>query len=197
MTKLKNPVQMAVIGAPHGVKGEVRVKTFTRSPLALGDYGPLYTEDGRAFDIAAIRPANTVVVVKFKQVTSREQAEALNGAALFVDRLTLPAGLTDDEFYQADLVGLVVEDENGARLGKVVAVHDFGGGDILEVALGGKHSAMIPFSAAAVPAIDLEAGIIRIDSVAAGLTGEDDPDAERDFDPERRPRGPNQAGESR
>ena len=79
MSKLKNPVQMAVIGAAHGIKGELRVKTFTGDPLALADYGPLYARDGRAFEITAIRPANEVVVVRFKGIADRNAAEALTG----------------------------------------------------------------------------------------------------------------------
>ena len=114
MSKLQNPVQMAVIGAAHGIKGELRVKTFTGDPLALADYGPLYARDGRAFEIADIRPANEVVVVRFKGVDDRNAAEALTGTELFVDRSALPEDMDEDEFYHADLVGLAVRDETGA-----------------------------------------------------------------------------------
>ena len=114
MTKPQNPVQMAVIGAAHGIKGELRVKTFTGDPLALGDYGPLYARDGRAFEIIDIRPANTVVVVRFKGVSDRNAAEALTGTELFVDRSMLPDDGEEDEFYHADLIGLAVRDETGA-----------------------------------------------------------------------------------
>ena len=89
--KPQNPVQMAVIGAAHGIKGELRVKTFTGDPLALGDYGPLYARDGRAFEIEGIRPAGDVVVVRFKGIRDRTVAEGLTGTALFVDRSVLPA----------------------------------------------------------------------------------------------------------
>src|SRR5690606_953553 len=122
-------VQMAVIGAPHGVKGEVRVKTFTGDPLALGDYGPLRSADGRTFTVAAIRPAKTVVVVRFREIAGREAAEAVTGTELFIDRSALPDDLDDDEFYHADLIGLAVRDETGASIGKVAAVQNFGGGD--------------------------------------------------------------------
>ena len=117
MPNLKNPVQMAVIGAAHGIKGEVRVKTFTGDPLALGDYGPLYATDGRRFEMLDIRPARTVVVVRFKGVADRNAAEALNGTELFVDRSALPDDGEEGEFYHADLVGLAVRDENGATIG--------------------------------------------------------------------------------
>ncbi|MGB3643728.1 MAG: ribosome maturation factor RimM [Mesorhizobium sp.] len=190
----KNPIQMAVIGAAHGIKGEVRVKTFTGDPLALGDYGPLYTADGRAFEVADIRPANTVVVVRFKGVKDRDAAEALAGTELFVDRSALPDEEDDDEFYHADLIGLAIQDDSGAAIGTVQAIHNFGADDILEVALSGRKTMLIPFSRAAVPEISVQGGFVRIDPVAAGLTDEDD-DAETGVD--RRPRGPKDAGGNR
>lgn len=174
MTKLQKPVQMAVIGAPHGVTGEVRVKTFTGDPLALGDYGPLFARDGRRFTVAAIRPAKTVVVVRFREVATREAAEAATGTELFVDRSALPDDLDEEEFYHADLVGLAVRDETGAAVGTVAAVQNFGGGDIVELALPGRRAAMIPFTLAAIPEISIAGGFIRIDSVAAGLADESD-----------------------
>lgn len=174
MTKDEKSVQMAVIGAPHGVKGEVRVKTFTGDPLALGDYGPLRAADGRIFTVAAIRPANTVVVVRFKEIASREAAEAVTGTELFIDRSALPDDLDDDEFYHADLIGLAVRDETGSSIGKVAAIQNFGGGDIVEVALAGRRTVMIPFTLAAIPEIFVRDGFIRIDSAGAGLVEEDD-----------------------
>ena len=167
-------VQMAVIGAPHGVRGEVRVKTFTGDPLALGDYGPLRSADGRTFTVAAIRPAKTVVVVRFKEIASREAAEAVTGTELFIDRSALPDDLDEDEFYHADLIGLVVRDETGSSIGKVAAIQNFGGGDIVEVALAGRRTVMIPFTLAAIPEISVRDGFIRIDSAGAGLVEEDD-----------------------
>lgn len=175
MKKLDKPVQMAVIGAPHGVKGELRVKTFTADPLALGDYGPLTSEDGRTFTVAAIRPAKNVVVVRFKEVTTREQAEAVNGVALYVDRSVLPdEELDEEEFFHADLIGLEIRDETGAKIGKVIAIQNFGGGDILEANLSGRRSVMIPFTLAAIPEVSVSGGYIRIDSVAAGLVDDED-----------------------
>ncbi len=173
MTKDEKTVQMAVIGAPHGVKGEVRVKTFTGDPLALGDYGPLRSADGRTFTVAAIRPAKTVVVVRFREIAGREAAEAVTGTELFIDRSALPDDLDDDEFYHADLIGLAVRDETGASIGKVAAVQNFGGGDIVEVALTGRRTVMIPFTLAAIPEISVRDGFIRIDSAGAGLVEED------------------------
>jgi len=198
--KPKNPVQMAVIGAAHGIKGELRVKTFTGDPLALGDYGPLYAENGRAFEIEGIRPAGDVVVVRFKGIRDRTVAEGLTGTALFVDRAVLPAE-EEGEFYHTDLVGLAVRDETGAEAGKVTAVQNYGGGDILEITFRGRKGLLIPFSQAAVPKVDIAGGFIVIDTVAAGLAEDADedglPDRTGRFDRSDRPRGPKDAGGNR
>lgn len=198
--KPKNPVQMAVIGAAHGIRGELRVKTFTGEPLALGDYGPLFAGDGRALEIEDIRPAGEMVVVRFKGVSDRTSAERLTGTELFVDRSVLPPE-DEDEFYHADLVGLAVRDETGAAAGKVTAVQNFGGGDILEITFQGRKGLLIPFSQAAVPEVDIAGGFVRVDTVAAGLAEDADEDGQPDepgrFDPDARPRGPKDAGGNR
>lgn len=200
MARPQNPIQMAVIGAAHGIKGELRVKTFTGDPLALADYGPLYAKDGRAFEIAAIRPANEVVVVRFKGVNDRNAAEALTNTELFVDRSALPDDGEEGEFYHTDLVGLAVRDETGEAVGKVFAVQNFGGGDILEIQYQGRKGVLIPFTQAAVPVVDIASGFVAIDTVAAGLVDdEDDEDAPSDgeFDTRKRARGPKDAGGNR
>lgn len=178
MKNLEKPVQMAVIGAPHGIRGEVRVKTFTGDPLALGDYGPLFAQDGRKFTPTHVRPAKTVVVVRFKEITSREAAEAVTGLPLFIDRSKLPDDLDDGEFYHTDLIGLVIRDENGAVIGKVSGVQNFGGGDIVEANLKARKPAMIPFTLAAIPEISISGGYIQIDTAAAGLLDDGDEDDE-------------------
>lgn len=199
MSKLENPVQMAVIGAAHGIKGELRVKTFTGDPLALADYGPLQARDGRIFHILDIRPAGTVVVVRFKGVNDRNAAEALAGTELFVDRSVLPDDGEEDEFYHADLIGLEIRDDKGAAIGRIVAVHNFGGGDILDVTLAGRKGVLIPFTQAAVPEVSIAEGFVRVDPMAAGLVEDEDGEAPRDegFDPKGRPRGPKDAGGNR
>lgn len=198
--KPQNPVQMAVIGAAHGIKGELRVKTFTGDPLALGYYSPLYAKDGRAFEIEDIRPAGEMVVVRFKGIRDRSTAERLTGTELFVDRSVLPSE-EEDEFYHADLVDLAVRDETGAEAGKVIAVQNFGGGDILEITFHGRKGLLIPFSQAAVPEVDIAGGFIRVDQIAAGLAEDADEDGQPDdpdrFDPDTRPRGPKEAGGNR
>lgn len=172
-------ILMGVIGAAHGIKGEVRVKSFAADPVGLGDYGPLRTKDDRIFTVKTIRPAKEVVIVRFAEVADRNAAEALAGVELFVDRTALPDDLEEEEFYHADLVGLDVVDESGASVGKVLAVHDFGAGDILEVRPRGGKSLMIPFTRAAVPEVSLASKLIRIDAAAAGLLGgEDEEDRE-------------------
>jgi 16S rRNA processing protein RimM len=193
MPKPQNPIQMAVIGAPHGVRGELRVKTFTGDPLALGDYGPLYSRDGRSLEVLDIRSAKTVVVVRFKGVNDRSAAEALNGTELFIDRSALPDDGEEDEFYHADLIGLAVKDETGASVGKVMAVQNFGGGDILEITHSGKKGVLVPFTEAAVPEIDIKAGFLRIDTLAAGLLEE----PEEDSDDEEAIPAPKDAGGNR
>lgn len=172
MAKAENPVQLGVIGAAHGIRGEVRVKVYTEDLAALGGYGPLFTGDGRALVVKDIRPAKGIAIVRFEGVTSRNEAEALNGEALFVDRSALPEDLEDEEFYHTDLIGLTVLDETGKTIGKVVAIHDFGAGDLLEVRPASGPTHMIPFTRDAVPKIELSEGVIRVDSMAAGLNGQ-------------------------
>lgn len=178
MSSPADPVLMAVIGAPHGVRGQVRVKSFTGDPMALGEYGPLFAQDGRRFTLLELRPSKTVVVARFKEIADRDAAEAVNGLELFVDRSALPDDLEEDEFYQADLIGLDVRDETGQTIGKVAAMHDFGGGDIVEIKGARGPGVMVPFTRAAIPKVDMAHGFITVDRQAAGLV--DDEDAPRD-----------------
>jgi len=176
MSELENPILMATVGAAQGVRGEVRVKAYTADPLALGNYGRLYAEDGRAFEILEIRPGKNVVVVRFRGVNDRDAAEALNGTDLFVERDALPdEDLDEDEFFYADLEGLEVFDGEGTSYGTVAAVYDFGGGDLLELKGPGKRPVLIPFSETAVLEIDFEKGTLLVDPVAAGLVEENAP----------------------
>ncbi len=170
MNKLENPILMATIGAAQGLRGEVRVKSYTDDPAAIGDYGHLYAEDGRVFEILEVREAKTVVIVRFRGVNDRNAAESLNGLELFVERDNLPDDeLDEDEFFYADLEGLEAVDAEGKSYGTVTAVFDFGAGDLLELKGPGRRPALIPFSETAVLEIDLDAGKILIDPQAAGL----------------------------
>ena len=152
-------VLVAVVGAPHGVRGEVRLQVFTEDPAAIADYGPLQDEAGHAYEILRARPSKTVLIAALKGVTDRNAAEALRGRRLYVDRGRLPETEDEETFYQADLVGLEAVTPEGRSLGRVVAVHDFGAGDLLEIAPESRKSGeMLPFTKDFVPEIDLAAG---------------------------------------
>lgn len=174
MTKLQNPIQLGIIGAAHGIRGEVRVKTFTEDPLGLGDYGVLTTEDGVRLTVGSVRPAKTVVIVRFKEVQDRNAAELLNGKAIFVERDALPDSLDEEEFYHTDMMGLPVQDETGEKVGHVLAVHNFGAGDMLEIRPRIGPSVFIPFTKLAVPTVDIKAGLITIDRELAGLVDKEE-----------------------
>jgi 16S rRNA processing protein RimM len=174
MTKLENPILMGTIGAAQGLRGEVRVKSYTDDPMALGEYGHLHTKDGRVLEVLDVRQAKTVVVVRFRGINDRDAAEALAGIDLYVERDSLPDDeLDEDEFFYADLEGLDAVDAAGTSFGTVSGVYDFGAGDLLELKGPNRRPTLIPFSEAAVLEIDLEGGKILIDPIAAGLI--DDP----------------------
>ena len=168
-------ILLGVIGAAHGIKGEVRIKAFTGDPLAIADYGPLTDEKGRRFEIAEIRPAKEVVVARLKGITSREAAESLNGVNLFVSRDRIPAPEDEDEFLQADLIGCAVVGPDGVVLGTVTTVANYGAGDLLDILLPDGRSVLMPFTKAFAPRIDIAAR--RIEAVPPeGLFEADDDD---------------------
>jgi 16S rRNA processing protein RimM len=152
------------IGAAHGVKGEVRIVSFTEDPKAIGAYGPLTDARGTMqFEIAALRPLrNNLFVARFAGIATREAADALTNTNLYVGRDVF-APTAEDEFYRADLVGLAARTAAGEPIGHVVDVLNFGGGDILEIAPeAGGESLLVPFTKAAVPAVDVAGGKIVI-----------------------------------
>lgn len=151
----------AIAGA-FGVKGELRLKSFTAEAADIANYGPLTTEDGsRSFTVTLTRPISGGLGARLSGVQTREDAEALKGVTLWAPRDALPS-LPDDEFYHADLIGLEVVDTGGKTLGRVRAIFDHGAGDILEV-VGGKDLLLLPFTRAVVPTVDLTAGRIVAD----------------------------------
>jgi 16S rRNA processing protein RimM len=151
------------IGAAHGVRGEVRLRSFTADPEAIADYGPLETEDGRVVRIKSLRAAKDHFVAQLKGITDRDAAEQLTNVKLYVARERLPKPSEPDEFYHADLIGLVVVDRAGATRGTVVAVHNFGAVDLIEVKPTDRNTTqLLPFDEATVPAIDLAAGRLVI-----------------------------------
>jgi len=155
---------VGAIAGSFGVKGEVRLKSFCADPAALATYGPLYTEDGaRAFTIKLTRPVAGGLGARLSGVATKEDADALRGVSLYVDREKLPS-LPDDEYYHADLIGMEVRDTGGALIGSLRAVHNHGAGDLLEVlGPGMKEARLLPFTRSLVPTVDLKAGIIVAD----------------------------------
>lgn len=165
-------VCVGAIAGAFGVQGEVRLKSFCAEPGDIATYGPLWTENGgRSFSVRLTRPVTGALGARLSGVASREDAEALKGVTLWVDRSALPS-LPDDEFYHADLIGLQVVDTGGVILGRVRAIYDHGAGDILEIT--GAHPMMLPFTRAFVPTVDLAAGRIVADP----------PESEDETDPE-------------
>ncbi len=162
----------AITGA-FGVRGEVRVKSFTAEPEAVGDYGPLSTEDGsQSFTLTITRPVKNGFAVRLSGVGTKEQADALKGTRLYAPRDALPA-LPDDEFYHTDLIGLAVVDTGGRDRGQVHAVHNHGASDLLEVReKGAKGTVLVPFTQEIVPTVDIIAGRIVVDP-PEGLFEED------------------------
>jgi 16S rRNA processing protein RimM len=157
------PVCVARIGAAHGVRGAVKLWTFTEAPLAVQSYGPLMTKDGaRQFEIADVREAKDHLVATFKGVATRNDAEKLNGIELYVPREKLPA--TDrDEYYHADLIGLAAVNAADEPIGRVVAIHNFGAGDIIEIAPPKGATMLLPFTNAVVPTVDIAGGRVVIE----------------------------------
>ncbi len=160
-------VLVAQIGAAHGIKGEVRLKSFTAEPLSVAGYGALTAADGRTFELLSARPAagsssRDMLVVRFKGVADRTAAEKLNRIELSVpqDRLP-PAG--EGEYYHADLIGLAAVTKEGAPLGTVVGVPNYGAGDLIEIAPPRGKTFLVLFTEDAVPEIDIAGGRIVVD----------------------------------
>lgn len=155
-------VCVAAVAAAHGVRGALKLKTFTEEPENVGAYGPLMDEAGRElFAVRVIAQAKGGVIVTAEGITDREAADALRGLRLYVPRARLPEP-EDDSFYYEDLLGLVVEDSAGQELGRVTAVHDFGAGEVIEYQGAAGQSCMVPFTTALVPEVDLARGRLVI-----------------------------------
>jgi 16S rRNA processing protein RimM len=159
---MSQKICVARIGAAHGVRGEVRLWTFTEDPLAVLHYGPLTTKDGSQFELTKAREAKGHLVAAIKGIADRSAAEKLNGLELYVPRDRLPTP-EDDEYYHADLIGLSAETTAGEPLGRVIAIHNFGAGDIIEIAPPSGGTMLLPFSNAVVPTIDIKGGRVVIE----------------------------------
>jgi len=156
------------IGAPHGVRGEVRLRSFTSDPQAIAGYGPIETDDGRSLEIESLRAAKGAekhhFVATLSGIRDRDAAERLANVKLYVPRERLPKLVEADEFYHADLIGLAVVNRAGQKIGTVVAIHNFGAGDLIEVrGEAGSDTELLPFDETNVPAIEIAAGRIVVD----------------------------------
>lgn len=154
---VQDRILLGVVGRPHGVRGLVHVHSYTAEPEALAEYGPLVDEDGRAWTlswrqagVAELRDAGG------RAVADRSEAERLTNLQLYVARDRLPPA-EKDEFYLADLVGMQAVARDGAAIGQVLVVHDYGAGTSLEIVREGAAPLLVPFTHAAVPVVDMAA----------------------------------------
>jgi 16S rRNA processing protein RimM len=162
-------VLMGEFGRAHGLKGEVRLKSFAAEPKAIACYGPLHAEDGRRFVIKGVRPAGggspDLLIARVEGIASRDAAQALNRLRLYVPRQSLGAAPGGGEFLLADLIGLVARDPGGRALGAVVAVPNYGAGDLLEIASdAGGSTVLVPFTERFVPSVDIAAGHLVVEA---------------------------------
>jgi 16S rRNA processing protein RimM len=156
-------VCVAEIGAAHGIAGEVRLRAFTADPLTVTQFGPLQAEDGRDVAIATVRPGKDCLIARIAGVGDRTAAERLRNVKLYVPREKLPAIDEPETFYHADLIGLTAVGPDGAAFGRVVAVQNFGAGDLLEIApAAGGPTVLLPFTDAAVPLVDVPNGRVVV-----------------------------------
>jgi 16S rRNA processing protein RimM len=164
---VENRILLGIVAAPHGVRGLVRIRSFTENPMAVAGYGPLSDETGKKrFKVEALSANRDAVLARIDGVADRNAAEALRGVKLYVERSVLPA-TGAKEWYEADLIGLRAVGKDGKDWGKVVAFHDFGAGSMMEITGG----LMLPFNDEAVPEIDVEGGKVTVDP-PAGLLAE-------------------------
>ncbi|MGB8275936.1 MAG: ribosome maturation factor RimM [Alphaproteobacteria bacterium] len=188
----RDKVCVGVIVGVHGVKGAVRVRSYTEDPLSLAAYGPLTDEGGKRFEVTVMGRAKDALIVGVKGLNDRDQALALKGTRLYVSRSALPEPEADS-FYYADLVGLSVELADGTGIGRVAAVYNFGASDVIEVTREGAPPIDVPFTRRAVPVVDVKGGRIVIDP-PEGLLEEGSPEGEPQAASEA---GRNEAGRKR
>lgn len=172
-------VCLGAIAGATGVRGAVRIKTFTAEPQAVAAYGPVSDESGsRSFTLAIERMGPGHVIARLSGVADRDAAAALKGTRLYVERRAMPEPTGADEYYAADLVGIAAEYGDGRPFGTISAVHDFGAGDVLEIARAEGASILLPFTRAVVPEVDLDRRRIVVDPPEA-LLREAEPRAPR------------------
>lgn len=173
-----NRIFLGQIGAAHGIKGAVRIATHTQDPEAIGSYGPLLTDrDGLTITISKLRLHKNVVVAHIKGISDRNAAELLNGVSLFIERDRLPEPEDEDEFYHADLIGLEARLETGVVIGTVIALPNFGAGDLIEIRNPTSgETYLYPFTKAVVPTINFEQRHLTIVVPIEVDPGEEEPD---------------------
>jgi 16S rRNA processing protein RimM len=155
-------VCVAAVAAAHGVRGALKLKSFTAEPESVAAYGPLFDGQGRRlFEIRLLGQAGGALIAQAQGIATRDAAEALRGQRLYVPRSRLPA-VEEDEFYHADLLGLDVVDGEGRPLGKVRAIHDFGAGDLLDILGADGASLVVPFTREVVPMVDIAARRVTV-----------------------------------
>jgi 16S rRNA processing protein RimM len=156
-------VLIGEIGRPQGLNGEVRIRSFTAEPGAIADYGLLEDETGaRRLEIESLRCTPNALTARIKGVASRDDAEALAGTKLYIPRSRLPER-EEDEWYHSDLIGLSAINQDSLAVGTVIAVHNFGAGDLLEIRpASGGATLLIPFTRDTVPEVDVEGGWLKV-----------------------------------
>ena len=173
-------ILLGKIIAPHGLKGEVKIKSFTADPLDVASYGMVIVRDGRRFNLSNARLQGEVVIASVKGITDRAAAEGLKGLELRVDREDLPdTDANTGEFYQADLIGLPVFDDAGVQLGEVIGFQDFGAGDLVEVRLPNGTNSLVPFADSMVPLVDIDEGRIVLSGTGVAVLKADEGQANR------------------
>lgn len=167
---------MGIIGAAHGIKGELRITPYTQDPDSIAAYGPLETDrPGLTINIASLRVQKNGIIARLKGVNDRNGAEALNGVSLFVDRSRLPETTDADDFYHADLLGLEARLDDGTVIGTVTAIPNYGAGDLIEIRNGQSgDSYLYPFTKAIVPNIHIEQGFVVIIAPSETEWGEEE-----------------------
>ena len=155
-------VLLGEIGAAQGLKGEVRLRSYTQDPAAIARYGALDDGHGGNIEIESLRVTPKALIARIKGVTTREAAEALNHTKLYIARALLPER-DEEEWYHADLIGLAAVDSKGEPIGIVVAVQNFGAGDLIEVKpQAGGPTVLVPFTRETVPEVDVEGGRLTL-----------------------------------
>ncbi len=179
MAEQDKKILLGTIGAAHGIKGEVRIASHTQDPEAIASYGPLETNrPGLTITIESARLSKTVLIARLKGIRDRNAAELLNGVALYIDRDKLPDPDDEDDFYHADLIGLDARlEESGISIGSVLALHNYGAGDLIEIQdPRSGDTYLYPFTKAVVPTVRIADGYLTIAPPVDADPGEEEPD---------------------